>query len=129
MPPVKLTFYVMLFSILTVVLHSFTGKGNHLQMLTTPAMWGCALMLAAVPTVISLVLMAVAIKAIGSTPTAIMGALEPVTAVFIGVVVFGEIFTLRLGVGIVMILTAVILIITGKSFKLSRLFAGKKIAG
>ncbi len=54
--------------------------------------------------------------AIGSTPTAIMGALEPLTAVIIGVTVFGEIFTLRLGIGIFMILVAVILIVAAKSF-------------
>ncbi len=128
MPAVKMTFYVMLFSILTVVLHSFTGEGNQLQLLTTVSMWGWALMLALVPTVISLVLMVVAIKAIGSTPTAIMGALEPLTAVVIGVTIFNEAFTLRLSIGIVLILMAVMLIITGKSFKVPRLLIRQKSA-
>jgi len=78
-------------------------------------MWLFAIMLALVPTVISLVTMTMAVHAIGSTPTAIMGALEPLTAVIIGVTVFGEIFTLRLGIGIFMILVAVILIVAAKS--------------
>ena len=60
--------------------------------------------------------MTMAVHAIGSTPTAIMGALEPLSAVIIGVTVFGEIFTLRLGIGIFMILVAVILIVAAKSF-------------
>ena len=66
------------------------------------------------PTVLSLVLMVVAVHDIGSTPTAIMGALEPITAVAIGVLLFGEDFTMRLAVGIVLILFGVLLIIGGK---------------
>ena len=56
-------------------------------------------MLALIPTVVSLVLMTVAVHAIGSTPTAVMGALEPLTAVVIGVTIFGELFTARLAAG------------------------------
>lgn len=112
--PVKLTFFVMLFGTATIVLHSLMRPANHLQLLTTPEMWGWALMLAVVPTVTSLILMTIAVKEIGSTPTAIMGALEPLTAVIIGVMVFNETFTPRLATGIVMILIAVILIIAGK---------------
>ena len=61
-------------------------------------------MLALIPTVVSLVLMTVAVHAIGSTPTAVMGALEPLTAVVIGVTIFGELFTARLAAGIGLIL-------------------------
>jgi drug/metabolite transporter (DMT)-like permease len=59
--------------------------------------------------------MTIAIKNIGSTPSAIMGALEPVTAVVISVSLFHEAFTLRLAIGIVLILSAVILVILRKS--------------
>ena len=52
---------------------------------------------------------------IGSTSTAILGALEPVTALFFGVLLFHEKLTPRLMVGILMIITAVTLIIIGKS--------------
>ena len=71
-------------------------------------------MLGAVPTVLSLIFMVKAVKSIGSTPTAIFGALEPVTAVAIGVLVFGEILTGRLIVGIALILGSVILIAARK---------------
>ena len=111
---IKLTFYVLLFCMVAIVFHSFFDGSNYLQPLTTPRMWLFAIMLALVPTVISLVTMTMAVHAIGSTP--IMGALEPLTAVIIGVTVFGEIFTLRLGIGIFMILVAVILIVAAKSF-------------
>lgn len=54
-----------------------------------------------------------AIQYIGSTPTAILGALEPVTAVFFGVMIFGETLTLRICCGILLIIIAVSLIVAG----------------
>ncbi len=117
---VKLTFYVLVFGVMTILAYT-AAMGQHIQMLTTPAQWGYAAMLALVPTVISLVLMVIAVHDIGSTPTAIMGALEPLTAVAIGVMCFGEDFTARLATGIVLILAAVILIIAGKSLSPHRM--------
>lgn len=114
LPPVKMTFFVMIFGTITIAVHSLFDTSNHLQILTTTSMWGWAVMLAVFPTVVSLVLMVVAVKELGSTPTAIMGALEPVTAVVIGIAIFDEVFTLRMAYGILLILLAVVLIITGK---------------
>ncbi len=110
---VKLTFYVLLFGAFTILSFTF-ATGETVQLLTTPRQWLFALQLAVLPTVLSLVLMVVAVHDIGSTPTAIMGALEPITAVAIGVLLFGEDFTMRLAVGIVLILFGVLLIIGGK---------------
>lgn len=124
LPPVKLTFFVMLFGVLTVLAHSLFREENRIQFLTTLPQWMWAVMLALVPTVISLVLMVVAVKNVGSTPTAIMGALEPVTAVIVGVAVFNESFTLRIATGMLLILVAVFLIIAEKSIT-DKLF-GKK---
>lgn len=121
MSSMKLTFYVLFFGMLTVLTNSFI-TGLHIQMLTTPRMWSCAFMLALLPTVFSLVLMTISVHETGSTPTAVMGALEPLTAVVIGVAVFGEQLTPRLAAGIVLILTAVIMIIAGKSLFPARMF-------
>ena len=76
-------------------------------------LWGNLLALAIFPTAISFLCTTGAIQYIGSTPTAILGALEPVTAVFFGVAVFGEPLTPRIGCGIAMIILAVTLIIAG----------------
>ena len=121
MSSVKLTFYVLLVGTLCIVLQSLAGEAYRLQLLTTPRQWMYAWMLAVLPTVLSLVLMVIAVHHVGSTPTAIMGALEPVTAVIIGVTVFGEMFTPRLAVGITLILCAVLLIIAGKSVSVNRI--------
>ena len=113
MPIAKLTFYVLLcgLSVYVVRLQFCT----ELQVIPTPMLWINAVSLAVFPTVISLVTMTKAIHYIGSTPTAILGALEPVTALFFGVLVFGEQLTPRIILGILMVITAVTLIIGGKS--------------
>ena len=114
MSSLKLTFYVLLICMLSLLVYSFTSPDLHLMLPPSPRAWFFACWLGLVPTVLSLVLMAIAVREVGATPTAIMGALEPLTAVAIGVMVFDESFTFRLFVGIVLILSAVLLIVLGK---------------
>lgn len=113
LPTTKLTFYAILFglSIYIIRLHFCTK----LQMIPTGWLWADVIALAILPTAISLVCTALAIHYIGSTPTAILGALEPVTALFFGVLLFHEQLTPRLMAGVLMIITAVTLIILGKT--------------
>ena len=114
MSNVKFTFWILFFCFLTILGFSlFTGET--IMLLQTPMQWACGVQLALLPTVLSLFFMTISINLIGSTPSAIMGALEPVTAVCIGVLVYGESFSLRLAFGILLILAGVILIILKKS--------------
>ena len=113
LPTEKLTFYCLIFGLLVYVVR-LRGCAD-LQAIPTALLWVNAVSLALFPTIVSLVTMAGAIRRIGSTPTAILGALEPVTALFFGVAVFGEVFTLRIGTGVLLILVAVTLIIAGPS--------------
>ena len=107
----SLTFYVLLFGL---VLFLVRGEfGQSLRVAETWYLWGNLIALAIFPTAISFLCTTQAIQYIGSTPTAILGALEPLTAVFFGVVVFGESLTLRLSCGMLMIILAVTLIIAG----------------
>lgn len=76
--------------------------------------WTCAVLLALLPTMVSLYTTALAIRFVGATATGLLGALEPLTGVAIGVLVFGEALTIRLGAGIVLILIGVILLIQEK---------------
>lgn len=121
MSSMKLTFYVLIFGTIVIIINSFLSSDGHLQMLTTASQWIHVCILATFPTVVSLLLMVIAIHEVGSTPAAIMGALEPITAVAIGVLIFGEAFTLRLAVGILLVLFAVILIVVGKSMSVHRI--------
>lgn len=113
LPTTKMTFYAILFGLsIYIVRLRFCVD---LQMPPTPLLWGSVLALAILPTAVSLICTTLSAHYIGSTPTAILGALEPVTALFFGVLVFHEKLTLRLIIGIVMIIAAVTLIIVGKS--------------
>ena len=115
---VKLTFYVLLICAMCLFAYSFTSSDMHLMLPPSPRAWFFACWLGLVPTVLSLLFMTIAVHEVGATPTAIMGALEPLTAVAIGVMMFGEAFTFRLCIGIVLILVAVLLIVAGKHFLL-----------
>lgn len=109
----KLTFYGILFglSIYIVRLKFLT----ELQPIQSTDSWMNLLALAFFPTVVSLVCIAAAIHRIGSTLTAVIGALEPVTALIIGVVIFHEKLTTRITIGVILVITAVTLIIMGNS--------------
>ena len=113
MSNIKFTFWVLVFGCITMIIFSLIS-GESFQLLETPKQWLCAAQLALLPTVLSLFFMTISINLIGSTPAAIMGALEPVTAVIIGVFVFGESFSLQLAIGILAILSGVTLIIARK---------------
>ena len=114
----KVTFYAMLVCEITLILYSFTSPELYLHALPSARAWSFAVWLSIVPTILSLVFMTVAVHHVGATPTAILGALEPLTAVAIGVVVFGEMLTPRLIVGIIFILFAVMLVVLGKDLHL-----------
>ena len=95
MATVQMTFYVLVFGFVLFLVCSRFGT--------------------ALPTAVSFICTTQAVQYIDSTPTAILGALEPVTAVIFGVTLFGEPLTPRLVLGMVMIILAVTLIIAGGS--------------
>lgn len=107
----KVTFYVLLFGLSLFLVRLDFGRSIHLP--DAWYLWGNLIALAVFPTAISFLCTTSAIQYIGSTPTAILGALEPVTAVCFGVAVFGEVLTPRIVSGIVLIILAVTLIVAG----------------
>ena len=111
MPPFKMTFYIMAFAAVIIGLYSFCVPGSRIMAIPSWTAFGWICMVAIVPTIIAMTMLNIGILHAGSTPTAILGALEPVTAVCISVLVFDGLFTARLVCGIVLILVAVLLII------------------
>ena len=118
MSGVKLTFYALLVCLAGIALFALCS-GEPLQPLPSAHAWFFALLLGLVPTVVSLVTMAVAIRCIGSTPTAVMGALEPVTALAVGTLVFSEPFGASQAAGVGAILLAVTAVVAGRSLRRS----------
>lgn len=106
----KLSFYVMLFGLIVYIYN--LNFCTLLQIPQSPFMWLCVICLSIFPTIISLETITIAIKLIGSTTTAILGALEPLTAIFFGILFFNEHLTLKITLGIILILSGVLLIIT-----------------
>ena len=100
-----LTCYVMAFgALMFIVGECFTG-GIRLE--TDPHTWLYILGIALPATAVSNMALVRAIKCIGPTLTSILGAMEPLTAVVIGVWVFGEPFTAQGAGGILLIVAAV----------------------
>lgn len=110
--PAVLSFYVMLFGLLVYIYN--LKFCTQLQILDKPLLWLYALGLSVIPTIVSLETITIAIKLIGSTTTALLGALEPLTAIFFGVLFFHEQLTLRIVIGVALILLGVFLIILRK---------------
>ena len=125
----KLTFYVLLTCVASLFVYSCVVPGQSLMAPPSPRAWFYALWLGVVPSVLSLVLTAVAVQLVGATATAILGALEPLTAVVIGIAVFGEELTGRLVVGLVLILTAVSIVILGKQKRVGDVGRGLRLFG
>lgn len=108
----RLSFYVMLFGLIVYIVN--LKFCTTLQILPNLKAWLFAIGLALFPTIISLETITIAIQLIGSTNTAILGALEPLTAIFFGILFFHEQLTLRISIGIILILFGVFLIISRK---------------
>lgn len=111
-PTLTLTFYSLLAGSLIFICK---GAATHIVVPSTAGMWGCVLCLALLPTALSLVCTTIAVNRIGSTPTAILGVFEPVTAIVFGVVVFGERLTPRDVSGLLLIMTAVTIVVAGST--------------
>lgn len=108
----KLAFYVFVFT--TVIFGIRNLVTGNLQLPPDPVSYCHLFLLAVLPTVVSNITLVLAVQNIGGTLTSVLGALEPLTAVCIGALVFGEDFTLREGFGILLVLTAVtVIILTG----------------
>ena len=107
-----LSFYVMLLGLSVYIVN--LKFCTELQMLKSPLSICCALGLAILPTIISLETIAIGIRLIGATKTAVIGALEPLTALFFGVLIFKEIITIKIIFGIILIFIGVNIVIFNK---------------
>ena len=104
---VKVSFYSMVFASLFFLVKTLV-LGNSVAIPSLEIGTHLALF-SLITTALSVVSLVYAIKYIGSTPTAIMGAVEPVVAVMISVGLFGEALTLSLIVGVIIIISGVLI--------------------
>lgn len=112
-----LTFYILLAGAVMFTVYAFATGG--VERIPSSGAWGRLVFLAFLPTVLSDLTLILAIKYAGSTVTSILGSMEPLVAVFIGVIHFSEYFAMNSFFGLLLIILSVTLVI---------LFGGKNKA-
>lgn len=113
--PVILTFYVFVASSVMFALYSAFTSGIE-PIRDSSTLFGL-LMLALLPTVISDFTLILAVKYVGSTVTAILGSMEPLVAVLVGVFYFSEKFGWESVLGLALVITAVTMVVKRQAKK------------
>ena len=110
-----LTFYALITGCIVFGLIAFvgnhSGKISLLNDFNTicahSSFWLNLILLAVIPTVISTATLAASTKIIGATKASVMGVFEPLTAILIGTLVFGEKMSWNIAIGIVLSVFAI----------------------
>lgn len=118
MSPTSMTLYIMIMLTMFFLILSIPEGG--VQAIPNREVLGSLTLLSLVSTLLSNFTLILAIKSIGSTTTSIMGCVEPVTALTVGILVFGEPITSTQMLGVALILSSVSFVIL--SNRLSRRF-------
>jgi len=113
MGSLELTFYVMLFGLFFLILIALIF-GHGIGEIKSTSSFFHLLSLALISTVFSNITLILAIKRLGSTRTAIMGAFEPLTAVCVGILFLHEEITTLSVLGIMGIIAAISLLVYAK---------------
>ena len=110
-----LTFYALLIGYVVFLIHSAISGGEFMAGLDGWYCWMNLICLAVFPTLVSLLTLAMATRIIGPTRTSVLGVFEPVTAIAVGTIFFGESLTLNIIIGVIITLVAVtFMVMTGK---------------
>ena len=110
-----LTFYALITGCIVFGLIAFvgnhSGKISLLNDFNTicahSSLWLNLILLAVIPTVISTATLAASTKIIGATKASVMGVFEPLAAILIGTLVFGEKMSWNIAIGIVLSVFAI----------------------
>lgn len=107
------TFYVLCFTLLFCTATLYL-RGEHIEPIPDTRAWISLILLGVIPTVCSNLFLVLAIRHIGSRTTAVLGCMEPVTAVVLGIAFLGEHLIPMQYVGILIILLTVGFVIVGR---------------
>ena len=107
-----MTFYVLFFGAAFAFANA-VGTGTF-QPLSSWWEFMMAALLAVITAVLSNLTLVLAVQRIGSTLTSVLGVMEPLTAVFVGILVFNEPFTPALVGGVILISSSVTLVMLGR---------------
>jgi putative membrane protein len=116
MPVVKLTFYVMAFGALIFAAFIAYERADfdisaHYALIPSASGWLNICLLSVICTVVTNLALVYATQNVGPTVASILGVLEPLTALVLGILFLGEELTPSMAAGIGLILPAVLIII------------------
>lgn len=110
-----LTFYALITGSMLFIVHNAFSGGGFLSGVHGWFCWANLAGLAIFPTLVSLLTLAIATRVIGATKTSVLGVFEPVTAIAVGTIFFGESITVNVIVGVAITLVAVtFMVVTAK---------------
>lgn len=102
-----LTFYALSVGAIVFLVKIMTADIDLTVGLDNGVVWLNFIGLAFLPTIVSTASLAIATRNIGATKASVLGVFEPITAILIGALVFGELITTNIVVGILISIAAV----------------------
>lgn len=106
-PSSLLTFYTLCVGAVVFLTRIGMSGTDMLAGITTKLDWLNLVGLALLPTIVSTATLAVATRNIGATKASVLGVFEPITAILVGTLVFGEALTDNIIIGITIAMVAV----------------------
>lgn len=107
-----LTFYALMVGAIVFIGKILSSDTAITAGITTGADWLNLVELALLPTIVSTATLAIASRNIGATKASVLGVFEPITAIIVGTLMFGEPLTTNIIVGISIAMVAVTFMIT-----------------
>ena len=106
-----ITFYSLVTGAILFAIIRYAEDGSMLEGIDTLGDWSNLIGLAIIPTMVSMLTIAISSRYIGPTKTAVLGVFEPLTAILIGTLLFGETLTAKMALGIAICVAAVVFMI------------------
>ena len=106
-----LTFYALLTGTVVFAIHSFMVQPSLLTGIQGASPWLNLIGLAVLPTIVSTATLAMSTRIIGATKASVLGVFEPVTAIMVGALAFGEKITINVIIGILLSVAAIVFMI------------------
>jgi len=108
--PFKLTFYLSIVSSVELFLFSLATKTFTLNI--DPVGWLLTVLFVIFIAIGATISFQAGIIMIGPQRAAILGTIEPITSIIVGIIAFDEVFNIKVGMGIFFIILSVVLLIT-----------------
>ncbi|MBQ6939507.1 MAG: EamA family transporter, partial [Muribaculaceae bacterium] len=107
-----LTFYALMVGAFVFLVQIILSDTAITAGISTGGDWLNLVGLAILPTIVSTATLAIATRNIGATKASVLGVFEPITAILVGTLVFGEPLTTNIVVGITIAIIAVTFMIS-----------------